>query len=415
MSVSRSPRPLRPPELIYLYFLDWRPTAALPAATALRDVRTARITFQDIASSVYRDVSQSTLKQRRKQRQVTRLRTEMIPNADILEVADAIGRNDGLFVARLAFRADEGAAKFDWEKDRDELARIVCMALKTKFGHTHYYHNMPNRTRMRRLSPPGVLKNYPVELDKRDGVKIFAKGRLDNEVLISAQAERSGKKPEHFGPRIALVHLRRSFFKVHDDLMARIARDRQDEIRFYKKPLIQIIGIIAGLFVSALSAAVIVRPEWYWLTAPFGLSVRIPFPKLGLSGWFLVLVAGSLLWQAFETLASLIGHTLRRVKLLRAAHGFFASAQPLNEAIQAIQHQALTPTISGFTNLLATLQSMTEGEAHRVTMKQFWASFAVALAALVISALGVAIQTSEAAQQRLEEASQSPIHITVGP
>ena len=379
-----------PPSDVYLYFLDWRPTPALPAAVR-GDVRKARVEFSDINSSIYRELPSGP----RRRRRVTRLRTGLIPHADAFEFAEAIGRNDGLFVARLKFNGAL-AQRFDFSKDADELARVVCMAIKVKLGHTHFFHNMPNRTRTRRLSPGGVLKNYPVEIESRDGGKIFSAGRLGDRILASAKVRDSGKKPESFGSRIAVVHLRRSFFKVYDDLCARISRDRQDEIRFYKRPFVNILGFLMGLFVSTSFTIFLIKPEW----SAESLLPGIRYPKMDVISWFSIFVSGILIWQSFETLASMVGHTLHRVKLVRAAHGYFSTAQPLNDVVQSIGSRSIVSSVSGFSSILEMLQSVSEGESHRVAMKQFWASFAVALAALIISTLGLALQTSQAAQER---------------
>ncbi len=296
----------------------------------------------------------------------------LVPNRSAFQGAAVLARADGLFVMRI----DLDAAQVFDKDDLDELAYVVSMVAKARLGHTHFHHHLPGRGRTKPLKPTSVLELMPVQLKGSGWPRRFRSGQLTDADLASAIAE-NPNAPAGEPARHAVTCLRRAYLNIIEAVHFRLVMSRQAQLSRGPFTLVGIPGIfgITVLVTAVLAMAVtsMVPMSWEQLAA-LGREMRqVPMVLVALSVGF-----------AYANMVNIVRWHGPALNLMRAAHGFFSAAQPLNGVIARLGVPGMVAGADrfDFSAILESLASKIGGEENRVARQTTWLTVFIGTASL---------------------------------
>lgn len=390
------------------YFLDWRPVAF--SAPHPEQIERVSIDIDLLRSHLLHPEAALRF------RHVHRLRS-----------VDLVVRNDGAMVMRIQLTAD-----FDPD-GVDELAHLVGLHAKAVLGHGHHFHRLHepvesgrnNRIRaaiilllsgvllglpvwvlsawlaypslkglrrgVRRLGPKRlrasrVLRIYPIMLTPKTAKAIFAStsNSLSSEELKALQMTPGQASQMKSGAGEALLELKFAYVRLFDDVANRLVEHSRDQHR--PRPILRASAILVYLTLSIIVVSMIVREP------SMGAAVTASTPTEALLGSSPRFIFGAGLFTLGVSTTMYFFFKMRtwelpKVKLLRAAQGFFAHSNPVNRVVET----AFGHDVAGgdFKDAITTLQAKIDGEAHRLTVSQFWLTLSVATSGLLLAALAL--------------------------
>jgi len=305
-----------------------------------------------------------------------------LPEIELCTGAVVLARQDGLFVMRV-----DTHKGFPVE-DVEQLGWVVASIAKMKLGHIHDVHRASRRATKSLLTPSKTLVIYPIRLEPADWAPIFAqtKPHFDDGDLKTARCIMPARAPlGTTTPRLALVTLRRAYLKVFENLSGRLAFDRGQQAAWQAG---QWRVLLVALSILVVGALYLVLEDIPTSLADFWSSLQRPKFILAL----LSIVPAFFIFANF--LAQMVRWDTPRIQLLRSATLFYEYANPLNRVLAA----ALGLEHDGFEDVIALLDTKTEGEVHRTGVHQTWLVIALTFAALMFAALAIRDGETEAAK-----------------
>lgn len=291
----------------------------------------------------------------------------LIPNANAFVRSRSVARCDGLFVMEIGVSSSGGLNP----NDLDELAYVVSMVTKTKLEHTHYHHNMPGKGKASVLKPSQILLVPPVQI-----LATGWSGRIERREFADehARAAKTARVPGTEQGLQALPELRQRFIRLEDTMSFRIRAHRTTQATRVRSFGGRLSFVVFGLF-AAIAIFLLLLPPPHRFGLRDGVSVALTAVGISMALYFRGRISR---WD------------VPVIRLLRTAHGFFTSADPLNKVIEAIKIDGRSKApVDHFHVLIANISSRLEGEQHRVAMGQNWLALSLVAASLVaaISAL----------------------------
>ncbi len=278
-----------------------------------------------------------------------------------------MARSDGLFVMEIGIDPSKGLNP----NDLDELAYVASMVMKTKLDHTHYHHNMPGQGKAFVLKPSQILLVPAVQIEARGwSSKLRAAQFTDADargaIAVGVPGTAAGIQ--------ALVELRQRYIRLEDSMAFRLREHRRTQNNRVRSPLGRLSFVAFGLIAAALIFLVLLPPPHR-----FG-------PRDGVS----LLLTALCTAMALYFRGRISRWDVPVIRLLRTAHGFFTSADPLNKVIEVVKLDGRSNArVDRFEAMIANIASRLEGEQHRVAMGQNWLALSLVAASLVaaVSAL----------------------------
>lgn len=294
----------------------------------------------------------------------------VVPKHQAFEFARVMARPDGFFVFELNIRRGQGFNA----KDLDELAFVVSMITKSALGHVHYHHHLPGHGRQKLLKPTTYMRTSPVPLKAASWKRNFDSGVLTCGLIESAQSDNK-RAPSGEPIRAAIVCLRHRYLRLYEEIDFVIVNKRKEEKSYGVKGLLGSLGggFLVGVAINALIVALLTSRGMPDFTLR-AVGLQLTEPALALSALALGLI--------YKIEMGIYFRDRPIIKLLRTAHGYFSSAQPLNDAIgrlPSIKQNQFT----GFAPLRESIASKIEGEIHRVSTKNGQVALLLAVTALL--------------------------------
>lgn len=433
-------------ELFQIRVIGWRPVGASPI----------------LSPEYVREFSINVDAEQHETRWFDRMRlTEDV--RDLVHGANYIARYDGFYVADILLNANEFKKRQNdfsnaqmQEQFLNDVSSQVGMIIKEKLGHPHYFHNYKSDSANRKntniaavwlwslvsaivavvgfmtwespttiqaliwlLVVAGTLAVSAAEVlfafkrrvgtlsvDNIDRMLSVHPVRLDDESLqipinqlplnnASWLRNLHARKPEDaLHSRKAIGQLRRGFLRVAEQVTARMSLVKQRS-----GPLRRRLTQAFWLGFSILLTTAVVQ---------FLATLVMPAYPIALWGIFIAAMAGYTTLTGFVFILIILEQDLPRVKLLRATHGFFAAANPINEAIKRIEMDALHSAdeqdgdatnvaentraqqhieVQNFSDLIKSFEIKLDGESQRLQIKQFWVTSCAALVGGLVTAL----------------------------
>lgn len=353
---------------------------------------------------------------------------------------DYLARYDGFYVADIVLDREEYLKSILDDDDPDgdvellnTIAERVCMAVKTDLGHQHYFHAAP-KSRLKpvarwrgalsgllvlasallltvylaangttpywlvlagvaafsmmlalalylifagsllnsakKLSPAEILVARPVQLDRRFAETPLAQVPFHQDWWLKSATARLPANAHV--PRAAIGQLRRGFIHVSESVSRLLAITKTIEAgraKFWG----HLFWFGFFVFGAALISSIV------------GLIVMSDFPRftlLILLGFGIILFGAA----AFGFVVMILNQDLPKVKFLRAAKEFIASANTINAAIENVLNsparmasKVSLVSIRDFSDHIRVLDIQLAGELHSLQLKQFWAASCAAL------------------------------------
>lgn len=249
---------------------------------------------------------------------------------------------------------------------------VVFLGLLPAFGASTLMLNLMDGAHSR-LSPDRALRVAPIQLPRPPDASPVRELRLHSQSFLSKLICLRPNGSAH--DRLAIGQLRRNVLKNHEHVSKLVARIKKSDSR-YTIWLVRLFWFSFFLTIFCVAIPMVcIFMDW---------PLRLSATQFGLGASILMLL-GSILALVYMILCQ----DLPRVKILRAASGFFSACEPLNDIITQVMRDSGNRTLAvrvspTFMHVVTTIETQLAGEAQRLQIKQFWvAAMGTALGALV--------------------------------
>jgi hypothetical protein len=270
------------------------------------------------------------------------------------------------------------------------MALVACSYVKLQLGHVHDVHRASRQATGSKLTPSKVLIVYPVRLPDKGWATRFRNRGFTDEHLQETRCIHPNGSGARESARLALVTLRHAYLRIFEDLLGRLAIDRQAQTG-WRSGLTRFTVLPLFLFIATMFYTLTIQWPGNWL-AFFGLLFRPSFliGSLLHDPYFAIaLLLAPFLFMGFSHLSEVRKLEVPRIQLLRSAVLFYEYANPLNRVIRGALHGKLPHEADSFADLIATLKTKVEGEVHRSSQNQSSVAIFLSLVSVVLALLAI--------------------------